>query len=570
MNIFLPDSTVQKTIDKLQECIIKNEIDYIIPLARKGDLFFKYLNDQSKNFMTFLTKNNIKVVNDRTLNKEGNYECLRSSNILLFDDSVKTGNHFIHTVNYLKNKINKNISIERDDFDFFYYAQIKCKDTKLNEKLDKSKLYVSEENVSIKDYFDFCHDESIYLQKNLFPTSTDLPIFKTSLKEISLLKEILMNIQEFHYNDTIFTIANEKFNLGVLIIDDKPLRNIVGDFLISASCKIRYEYYSDSKKYDVLLTPFAICDSISYQELEFLYNSLFNKSLKAKTKAEMNCNFVTLYRDIIFLLSYFIGDIIKNKLKEYDITLKFESMNYDLNVSEAIDRYNENGIASFCHDTFYYTPKIDNQRSLAYSLEQIKVNLYDRVVRNKNILNTDTYGQYDYDYNFVELNSLTGIYKNVENRLYFVTALFTFLENYSMSNEIEFNFGNCWIERGLCAGELSISTLPFYDNVFYTGLYYFYKKIHKDYQLYKKYYESFIKMFFVFLKNEDYFRPPYISIGQFQYLSDYYRSIEQQNFHLIIESKAYLCNQNDEKLLHIIEWIDFLSKYSEEKNHDKN
>lgn len=555
--LFLKNEEIVNIFITLITCINENGIDIIIPLAKKGSQFFDYLCCQDLSIVKEFKNMDLCVKSDREINTNDNYDFLHNKKILLFDDSVKTGEHFIHTANYLREKINKRFSLENDDFTFFFFAYIKCKDTKLNSNIDKTKLYIYDKNASIKEYFEFCHKESIYFQRTLIPTSTNLPIFKTTVEDIQLLKNILLNNDDFQFNDTSFRIANEEFNLGVLIINTFPLKEIIGSFLISATCKIRYEYNTSNKNYDVIFTPFAICDSIKYEELELLYNLLFRKNVNSKTKSDMNCVFVKLYRKVIYLISYFIGDIINNYLNSFHIYLNYPELDEDI---ESVVNDYQNGVYNFSDFNFYYTPKANFQMSLALTLKQIKIYLYDRIVRKISLSNNHKSSQLNYEYNFIELNTLADIYTNPANCLNFISALFIYLENYSISNEIEFNYDTCWIDRGLSAGESSISTLPFYDALFYFGLHSFYQKINCDFKLYKENYDIFIDKFFIFLKNEDYFRFSYLSMGDFDYLCKYYSEVNEDNFHMIIESKSYLLdNQNiQEKSAYLKKWMNFI------------
>ena len=555
--LFLQNDEIVNIFRSLIDWIKENDIDIIIPLAKKGSQFFDYLQSQDLSIVKEFNNMNLDVKSDREINTNDNYEFLHGKKILLFDDSVKTGEHFIHTANYLREKINKKFSLENDDFTFYFFAYIKCKDTKLNSNIDKTKLYIYDEKASIKEYFEFCHKESTYFQRKLIPTSTNLPIFKTTVEDIQLLKNILLSNDNFQFNDTSFRIANEEFDLGVLIINDFPLKEIIGSFLISATCKIRYEYNILNKNYDVIFTPFAICDSIKYEELELLYNLVFKKNVNSKTKSEMNCVFVRLYRKVIYLISYFIGDIIKNYLNSFHIYLNYPELDED--IKSVVNNY-QNGVYTFFDLNFNYTPKANFQMSLALTLKQIKIYLYDRIVRKNSSSNNHKFNQLNYEYNFVELNTLADIYTNPANCLNFISALFIYLENYSISNEIEFNYDTCWIDRGISAGESSISTLPFYDALFYFGLYSFYQRIHQDFKLYKQNFDIFVNKLFIFFKNEDYFSSSYMSVGDFDYLCKYYSEVNENNFNMIIESKSYLLdNQNiREKSAYLKRWMDFI------------
>ena len=567
MHEFLTDDEIGNFFYQLIGFIKNRQIDMIVTIAKKGTFLFNYMLKSRLPVVDEFNSLDIPVFSDREINKMDNYDNFHNKNVLLFDDSLKTGSHFIHTTNYLKRKINKNLIVDNEDFNFFYYAYIKCQHTVLNKDFDITKLGVYLPSSSIEDYFEFCHNESIFFQKNLIPTSTDLPILRTVIDDINKLLEIFNRQVDFIQQTTTFNIANESFDLSALIIDDSELKQIVGEFLISATCKIRYEYNDDKNKYDVLFSPFAICDSIKYEDLEVLYNILFDEDLQIETKAEMNLVFVKLYRYVIYLLSYIIGDIIKKRLQQYNIDILFDDSFNDqfyhnerdeLLMKKAIDNYEKHGINIFHDDKFTYTCKDNIKSSKIYSFEQIKIFLYDMVVRKKDVfLDNKNDDENSFNYSFTELHPLVRIYNNTSNCINLVVALFIFLESFVLSNEIEFDFKNGWIQRGLSSGESSISTLPINDHIFYCGLTYYYDKVNKNYELYKKNYSLFIDKFNTFLKNEGFFDANDITLSQFKYLSEYFEDVNKDNLSFVIESKKYILQSElgNNRYRYIINWL---------------
>lgn len=570
MHEFLTDDEIGGFFYQLIEFIKNQRIGMIVTIAKKGTFLLNYMLKRDLPVVDEFKTLGIYISSDRKINKMDTYNIFHGKNILLFDDSVKTGSHFIHTTNYLRRKINNNMIIINEDFEFFYYAYIKCEHAIINENIDTNKLGVYQPSATIEDYFKFCHEESIFFQKNLIPTSIDLPILRAEIDDINKLSAVLKNQTDFTYRDTSFKIANEKFDLGILIIDDNDIKNVVKEFLISSICKIRFEYNDVKEKYDILFSPFALCDSIKYEELEKLYNNLFDTQIKNKTKAQMNSAFVKLYRYVVYLLSYMIGVKIKNRLIQHKIEINFDKSFNDyfcldrkdmFMMKKAIYKYEKSGLNEFSYNDFSYSYKDNIKSSIMYSLEQIKIFLYDAVIRKKGDYSDNKDEKREiFDYGFVELHPLTQMCYNLSNKMNFIEALVAFLENFVMSNEIEFNFKNGWVERGLCSGEASFTILPIDDHLFYCGLTYYYNKVNKDFKLYKENYPLFIDKFNTFLKNEGFYDSNDITSAQFNYLSEYYGDVNERNLSFIIESKKYILQsrQGYNRFKYIKNWLEFM------------
>lgn len=555
--------------DEIIELCKKNDIKIVMPLAKKGKLMLDLLSIKTK-----IKKNKIQVISDRELNKKGYYEKINRP-VLLFDDSIKTGARLKHTKTYLEKKIidkllskNGKVSYKAD---FFYYALVKCKDIELLDDFEEEKLTCFNSTATISDYYSFCIEETYAFQKYLYSTSMDLPLFSLKVNDIDQLKNDLKLNVFFKFNDTFSNIANKKVSLGVLLVDIPNFLESLKGFAIASTAKIRHEKQANGK-YKVIYNPFVICESIKYDELENMYNILFDEDMHSKSKFEMNLQFVKLYRKVIYLLSYVIGLNIKEYLEDMSYEVEFIK-NYDTDIDDQFENYSFmelfEKIISKSKDIKYTEVNNKKRNSLIGVINgeiedqsNTLVNLYDAITyesRHK-MLN-------EYNYNFVEMKELSYLYKK-NNIMNFVTAMYQLIENYTTSQEIEFNFANSIVERGFVNGENGDVNLPVErPEVFIKGIFNYYKRVSnycnntKDkYNLFKLNYDLFISKFYNILNVEDLFNKKLVLYSTFEYLANYFRNITEEDFVRKIEGKEiYLQNDEEELLMtYIDEKLDLL------------
>ena len=94
MELFLANNK-ESIINSLKSICENMKIDYIVTLAKKGTLLFELLYDEKYLYIPEKDKF-IPIYADRIINKKDDYKFL-NSNVLLFDDTMKTGRHFLHT-----------------------------------------------------------------------------------------------------------------------------------------------------------------------------------------------------------------------------------------------------------------------------------------------------------------------------------------------------------------------------------------------------------------------------------------------------------------------------------------
>lgn len=539
---------------QVEQICIEKKIDYIVPLAKKGNVLFKDIFGDKD---LTINGNVIKVFNDRLINKFDSFSFLSNKNILIFDDSFRTGNRIFKTISFFLDKTMSSLIKEKKDIvfnefgdvtNYSYYTVVQCKKEDVpNRKNFKVKSY---KTYNTEDYYDFCIKEATIFQKKLCYNSIDLPIFKTSVNDLQLLNDIFQNELGMEFEETYTYIGNEKVNLGVLYIDIPELRDLTNNLILATTCKLRYEINKDGQ-YDCIFTPLIFTQSMEYSDLENMYNSIFNlERRKASLKVDMRLSFVKLYRYINYVLSFSIGNLIKKYLAEYCIDLKY-SKEFENQFIETLDgeenillqnklKEYENfnnvlkDLSNFKCESDYY---LDEDSSFVLSFDEIKETIFNLITEEREKSNLE--------HNFTPIEDFSNIYSNPKNYFNFVKAIYQCLESYSITNELDFINSKSYLERGFVNGECSAISLPYKDKVFYVGLRCFYDKVNRDYDKYVKNYNLFIEKYYHFLLSEDYFKNNLITKKEFVYFENYYRNVSKNSIKKKLESKTYILKQKD-------------------------
>lgn len=553
----LNDLNKEDIIKSIKEKCLKYNIEYIIVLAKKGAALFEWICEDD---YLYIPEENryVKVYVDRAITKRDNYEFLNDKNIMLFDDTMKSGFHFSSIADHLTKKISLSLqnSTKRDvKSQFYYYCVVQCANENDFIKNNKDRIFSYFPNpLSYRDYFDFCLMEASAFQKDMTGNSIDLPIFEMYIDKIENFKNIVTSHHKgIIYNERKSHIGNYQFNVGSIFIDDTPLLELLKGFLIAATAKVRYEYIDCLDKYKIKITPFALTGSIKIDELKNLYSLLFHDSSFDKDSNNLNdmdasLVYIKLYRYVNFLISFYIGDYLSN----------FFSMNYlDLTyTNNGIDnfgiKYNE-----FIKDIFIYKNyniyerlngfKYSQQIKKSNANDQTKILTYDDIneyvfehIIAQNIRNISEPAKY----NLLSLKEIANIFESSKNNLItFCSVLINNIESFSVTNEIFLQSKKnqeSIVIRGFLPGEISVTALPYDGRLFFKGLYAFYKKVNKNYEDFLQDYDLFIEKFYNLLMSKNIFETDYISFRSFHFFEKYFKNLEKSNFIECIEAKRYL------------------------------
>lgn len=543
---------------KNKEKVLKNiikvctdyNIDYIVTLAKKGTALFEqlccdgylYIPEQNRYVLVYI---------DRVLYKKDNYDFL-NKNILLFDDMMKTGFHFLATEEHLGEKIK--LSIENSGLEnqtnFYYYCYVKCseKKTLLDDKKDKL-FYFYEKNYEV--YYKFCLSEAAYFQKQLIGNSVDLPVFDLYIKNTDTFKEVLGNeLNSIIYDERDCYIGNEKLKIGSIFVDKADFIDLFKGFLIAAIAKVRYEYDEKNDNYRIVITPFALTGSIEFSELEDLYKKLFAHNFESEISFQQNekkikLSYIKLYRYVNYLISYQIGNYISDIFSVYNLKLnylnngsKYYSYKYDGFVKEFF--IDENRNISSCLKDFKYTKQtcISDSKYETIEYNDMNEHLFKLIVdqSKKSFKNLKSHNLI---YNLIDIQEFANIYQSSkENLVTFCKALIYNIDSYLISNEIYLK--DNYVIRGFLPGEISVTALPYDGRLFYRGIYSYYQKVSENYDYFMRDYDLFIDKFYNLLLSKNIFNTDFITNKSFDFFTSYFNGLIEDNFKECIEAKKYL------------------------------
>ncbi|WP_279006988.1 hypothetical protein [Thomasclavelia cocleata] len=540
MELFL-ENNKKSIINNLKYICEKMKIDYIITLTKKGTLLFELLYDKKYLYISKEEKY-IPIYADRIINKKDDYRFL-NSNVLLFDDTMKTGRHFLHTKKLLLHKL-KECSNDIDN-NFYYYCILKCEGKTDFPKEELHNLFSYYQfPYDYESYYNFCLDEVNYFQKKLLGNSIDLPVFDLQIEDINVFKNVITNISdELIYNEHDCFIGNTKVSIGSIFLDKPDFIKLFDKFVVALTSKVRYEYDESINQYRILITPFALTGSIKYVDLCELFKRLFSEMTGNNlSETTMDLSYIKLYRYVNYFISYYTGVCITNILKKYGINFKYTDNGnvyygclVDNYIREAINDYNFNIYEKMVG--FKYTSKVDLIKSTfqEYTFQELNEYLFNQII-NREINSTE--------YSLITLNSMYNIFETTKNNLIrFCDVLICNIDSFLISNEIKLE--NSWIIRGFLPGEISVTALPYDARLFYSGLYSFYKKVNANYSDYNRDYDLFIHKFYDLLVSKNYFKTGFITSKSFDFFKQYFKNLDEENFEERIESKKYLL-ENEE------------------------
>ena len=553
--------------DIIKVCIDYN-IDYIVTLAKKGTALFEqlccdgyfYIPEQNRYVLVYI---------DRVLYKKDNYDFL-NKNILLFDDMMKTGFHFLVTEEHFREKIK--LSIEnsglKDQTNFYFYCYVKCfeKKTLLDDKMDKLFCFYKK---NYEDYYKFCLSEAAYFQEQLIGNSVDLRVFDLYVKNIDTFKKVVSNeVNSIIYNERDCYIGNEKIKIGSIFIDKPGFVDLFKGFLIAATAKVRYEYNEKNDNYRIVIIPFALTGSIEFCELEDLYKKIFDHNFESEisfqhNKKKIKLSYIKLYRYVNYLISYQIGDYISDIFSIYNLKLnyldngsKYYSYKYDSFVKEFF--MNENRNISSCLKNFKYSKPIgiDNLKHKTIEYNDMNEHLFKLIIdqSKKSFKNLESHNLI---YNLINIQELADIYQSSkENLVTFCNALIYNIDSYLISNEIYLK--DNYVIRGFLPGEISVTALPYDGRLFYRGIYSYYQKVSENYNYFMRDYDLFIEIFYNLLLSKKMFNTEFITNKSFDFFTSYFKGLIEDNFKECIEAKKYLLDatKNINKINDVINILD--------------
>jgi hypothetical protein len=528
----------QKFSDSLIQVCKDNNINNIVTVAKKGHILFNEILEHNPELWEELKSLSIQVYSDRELSRRDLYQDISNSNILMFDDLIKTGSHVTHVKDSIKDRIKK--CVGDNETQFYYYVVYRYENSIIVNKEIENRLFVFDSKPA-NEYYQFSLDEGIYFQKNLLPSSNDLPLVKGTIASIDDLIDALRKYRDTHVVIDEFKIGNEKFPLINVFFDDFKFPKDDKGLVLSSTLRIRYEKNESGDKYNVLITPFVLTQSMKADTLQSLYYDMYGEMIE-----NVSNHFLMMYRKLVHNFSFYLAEEIVDRFEDsgYRFYLNFESMNLygdeytNSLILHHLRKSNSDNITGYVGNNV--TKNNENYRK-----ELFETLIYEPKKKD-----------YAYNYAFCPIENLFSLFKMNERSV--ISMLYCYLENYSISNELEYNKETNTIERGFYGGESSLCYFPVEDRICYRMLNRFYNKCRKNYLVFM---ENFLLMFDKashYFFNNNY--SDYISYGDFLYFKNYYYNLTEDRLIDELESKEYKLNDIEFDRVYYFEdnWLNYI------------
>lgn len=579
INNNLIDKRYQNFCDEIFRIANEEHYDYFIFVSRKCYYYTKIVCEmQGGNNQLSPFSQKVQEIRDRDLLKEMDFSIFESKKILLVDDTLYTGNTVLKIIERMMKKI-KHVTIGiavfavvADAVPLFF---------KNSQFASYNKMCL--EIFSYAQMSEFVIRELQVIQESGHSYVIDLPVFK----EIQISEDYFDKLIKEKNAGWLFTkyevnIKGRSYNNGFFLYDNKYMKKVLGDALIDLVIKCRYERkVSDDGQRLVFcrFTPFAILRSMEYEEVWGYFSSLFanteylNCIQNGKREVSTTDDYVTIYRSVIYTLSYFTGKVFqtytKNLIGEKPELLKNLS-EIDLNIlfAKGIDQI----FSNFSILNFYkYLPSIQPGQNQEYEIAENNLPIDMKTIETWfmewiSMHKRDYLLDEDAGKKGCQTITIEEIEKKLDDQFLFSTKnqlqnsliciILKALDTGMLSNYVMMEKNK--ILRCFKMGETS-DILSEYDiSVFYAAIYSYYNHIGSTDEKYQQYYDQFIKALKGFLFNNGYFENKYISEKEFDFLADYFK-MEGDVLKREIMNKRYVLSKNlKSEKRHIKDIMDFV------------
>ena len=186
------------------------KINYIVTVSNRGNMLLEEIINHNPDFTKSLGLLGIKVYNEKDLVRKSLYGKVSNSNILLFDDLIKTEEH----IKIAREKIEKGINScdetnNQQNTQFSYYAVYRYENSNIEDEQINDNLCIYGTK-SAGAYYQFGIDEGIYSQKKLIPTTTELPIIRGTIHSVDDFIDFLEKIKFTNRDFDVMIEAKQK------------------------------------------------------------------------------------------------------------------------------------------------------------------------------------------------------------------------------------------------------------------------------------------------------------------------------------------------------------------------
>lgn len=293
-----------------------------------------------------ISADGIKVYTDRLIMKNRDPELFKGETVYLVDDSVSTGNHLLEVYRIVK---------ERTEFEEIK-INIFIKDREFNEDKfiadsgigDKDKLTICQ-SLATSTKLKFCAIETLLFHQENIPYLVELPYLTEKDSEedyVTLSAEQYEELKRDYETWSFFECNQYGYRQSLIenavLVMNSTLTDVFPQFIFCLTVRMQITTNEDGSK-NIVMAPFAILKSISFDELIKCFYSIFEgtdygKSMywdeKRLGDKFPEFSYMAVFRAIVYVLSYYTGlqliDFLKNIIcKELIFQTKNDSYCYE-------------------------------------------------------------------------------------------------------------------------------------------------------------------------------------------------------------------------------------------------
>ena len=562
----------------------KNEkIINIVFVSRKAYCLFLLWK-----FKGLIDDKNYHVYTERFVMKNFDKDLFKGEDVKLVDDTVSSGNHFKEVCVLLREKT----SVQKISPCIFM----------MNTEVDKKKY--NEEvlfscgnpiNYRMKcgasDILEFCAIEMLIIHQENIPYMVELPSIREEGNEnyyITVNREeydLLKKGNDIWKCNSYKQLGYEKneVNTDVFIRKKHILQDSNNDFIFSLSVRVQVTKCDENVK--LVIIPFAILKSISYEKLEELFYLIFENTeyadeIKNYQNECQNCfekeSFVALYRALVFNYSMYIGrefieylNSILESGRRFQVTLKDEKYNYTKKFLRSIEKIQQGDYADYIIKMlgFGRTGRIatSENRMLKYvdtyqgiDFDYRTVSLYFLATIEEIRRESNTRKQSDKNYKFCTIEEYQELLEKTypqqeekERNELLATCIANMLSQNRVSNEICYDAGKNVIYRGFNYGENSEAYFDVASQIFYAAVREYYEILKEEsseskmiLRSYQERYPKFLFQLMNFLEEYKLFGTV-VTRSEFKIYSEIFKAKNQTDIKNIIKKKEFLLNTKE-------------------------
>lgn len=551
----LIDSRYMKFYESLLEKA--NEYNYFIFMSRKCYFYTKIVIESRKNGKRLpVDKLNVQELRDRDILKEMDFSIFESGKkVLLIDDTLYTGKTLERIIERIESKVN-NPDISIAVFAMIPDALPLFFDDSTFQKYDR----MCAEVFTYAQMAEFVVKELQAIQESRHSYVIDLPVFEEVQMSLEKFEKLIRESNAgWGFTDYKVKILNASYDNGFFTYENKYLKNVLGEDLLSLVVKCRYEKVTSGDgeiKVFCRFTPFAMLRSMDYQKGWDYFKALFQETdfleymQKKKEGIGEKDDYVTLYRSIVYILSFFVGKMFENYVKNLtDTTIELKNNLSQIGMNDEFSKSIHDVFQDFSITKFYgrlpmpHEENNEDGESTLPDLQDIEtwfMGWLSMCKRDSLYRDEKAFGV-----TIEEIeNSLKNEYefsgrRQLEKSL--VCIILKALDTGVLSNSVQREDNR--IVRCFKLGESSNILFEHDLRVFYAAVYSYYNCVRMSAEKYKECYGEFLRTLENYLSGNEYFKSKYITKEAFCYFSGYF-DIEGKALHREIANKRYVLCAN--------------------------